>query len=66
MAGPIPDRATMAPSGSMTRRQLLAGTSRLGLLAALVSLGALAACKKPQDEPWSDGTYWSDGTGWRP
>jgi hypothetical protein len=63
MTDPMPDRATTAALGSMTRRQLLAGTSRLGLLAAL---GALAACKKPQDEPWSDGTFWSDGTGWRP
>jgi hypothetical protein len=50
----------------MTRRDLLVGTSRLGLLSALVSLGALAACKEAPDEPWADGSYWSDGTGWRP
>jgi hypothetical protein len=66
MTDPMPGRATTAAIGSMTRRQLLAGASRLGLLATLVSLGALAGCKKPPDEPWSDGTFWSDGTGWRP
>jgi hypothetical protein len=62
----MPGRATAAASGRMTRRDLLVGTSRLGLLSALVSLGALAACKEAPDEPWADGSYWSDGTGWRP
>jgi hypothetical protein len=59
-------RATTTAMGRMTRRDLLVGTSRLGLLSAFVSLGALAACKKPPDEPWADGTLWTDGTGWRP
>jgi hypothetical protein len=66
MSDQVSGQATTVTRSGMTRRQLLAGTSRLGLLAALASLAALAACKKPQDEPWADGTLWSDGTGWRP
>jgi hypothetical protein len=49
----------------MTRRDLLVGASRLGLLSALVSPGTLAACQEAQDEPWADGSLWSDGAGWR-
>jgi hypothetical protein len=55
-------RATTAAGGRMTRRHLLAGTSRLGLLATLGSFRALSACT---DERWLDGSLWSDGTGWR-
>jgi hypothetical protein len=51
----------------MTRRDLLVGASRLGLLSALVSPGTLAACQaaEAQDEPWADGSLWSNGAGWR-
>ena len=59
-------RATTTAIDRMTRRDLLVGTSRLGFLSALVSLGALAACEDARDEPWADGSLWSDGTGWRP
>ncbi|MGH6915430.1 MAG: hypothetical protein ACREH3_17205 [Geminicoccales bacterium] len=61
-------RATAPATGGMSRRHLLAGTSRLGLLATLGSLCVLGACTaaQAQDEPWLDGSLWSDGTGWRP
>jgi hypothetical protein len=57
-------RATTATVGRLTRRHLLAGTSRLGLLATLGSLRALGAAEA-RDEAWLDGSLWSDGTGWR-
>ena len=67
MTNETPARTMTVVSGSMTRRHLLAATSRLGLLAALGSFWSLAACAatEAQDEPWLDGSLWSDGTGWR-
>ena len=63
----MPARARVVASDRMTRRDLLVGASRLGLLSALVSPGTLAACQaaEAQDEPWADGSFWSDGAGWR-
>jgi hypothetical protein len=60
-------RTAMAAVGRMTRRHLLTGTSRLGLLAMLGSFPALGAytAAEAKDEPWLDGSLWSDGTGWR-
>lgn len=48
------------PSGpKLTRRQLLAGTGQLALLAAL-PLG----CAPRGNDPFADGTFWNDGSGW--
>jgi hypothetical protein len=50
----------------LSRRGLLIATGRLTTTAiwsgTLVS--ALAACARPEAEPWADGTYWADGSGW--
>ena len=60
--------AMTAALGRMTRRHLLAGISRLGLLTTLGSLWPVPArtAAEARDEPWLDGSLWSDGTGWRP
>lgn len=43
----------------MTRRQLLAGTGQLAVLAMLST-----ACVPIVNAPWADGTFWDDGKGW--
>jgi hypothetical protein len=44
----------------LTRRQLLAGSGQLALLAAFLP----TACMPIVNAPWADGTFWDDGKGW--
>jgi hypothetical protein len=43
----------------MTRRQLLAGTGQVAVLAMLQP-----ACAPLANAAWADGTFWDDGQGW--
>ena len=51
---------TQAKRPSLTRRQLLAGTGKVALLAAMLPM----ACAPVINAPWADGTFWDDGKGW--
>ncbi|MGH1479349.1 MAG: hypothetical protein ACRBM6_11640 [Geminicoccales bacterium] len=46
-------------SPSLTRRQLLSGTGKAALFAALPF-----GCVPASNSPFADGTFWSDGSGW--
>ncbi|MDH3662005.1 MAG: hypothetical protein OEU92_18580 [Alphaproteobacteria bacterium] len=46
-------------STALTRRQLLAGTGQVALL-AILPIG----CAPAANAPWADGTFWDDGLGW--
>lgn len=51
---------TQANMPSLTRRQLLAGSGQVALLAAVLPM----ACAPVINAPWADGTFWADGQGW--
>jgi hypothetical protein len=64
---------------AISRRTLLDGASRIGLLAAFGTVASACATPTPGattlaaapaseavgvGEAWDDGTFWDDGTGW--
>ena len=55
-----PPTDIQADTPSLTRRQLLAGTGQIALLAAVLPM----ACAPVINAPWADGTFWDDGKGW--
>ena len=55
----VPAVQARAVMPAMTRRQLLAGTGQIALLAMLPT-----ACAPAASIAWADGTFWDDGLGW--
>ncbi len=47
------------PGAAITRRQLLAGTGKIAVLAMLP-----ISCAPKASIPFADGTFWDDGSGW--
>ncbi len=53
-----------AKAPGLTRRELLAGTSRVALLTVIPMAAVPSLAAGEAGRPWSDDTFFSDGSGW--